>query len=220
MPTTSITLPNYREPFIDAQGNISRPWWLFLQGLAKTLGGGQVPDLSTIIAALTELTAQVQDQALEMQPTGLNDLAIAISELAGRLESTQNVSKLQSKLDELETVIGVLPTPVQNTPFVEPFNAPTLINSWVNFGGGVQTDAGYYKDPFGIVHLRGLIKTGVIGAAAFVLPPGYRPFARELFAVNSNDAYGSCVVDATGNVTPSVGNNNFVSLAGITFRAA
>lgn len=220
MATFQVSLPNYREPLTDSQGNISRAWWLYFQGIAKLIGGGQVPDLGTIIAALTELTAQVQDQALEIQPSAIHDLSVAISELAGRIESTQNTSRLQTKIDELEAVIADFQRPAQNTPFVEAFQAPTLINSWVNFGGGVQTDSGYYKDPFGIVHLRGLIKTGAIGTVAFQLPAGYRPFARELFAVNSNDAYGSCIVDANGNVTPSVGNNAFVSLAGITFRAA
>lgn len=219
MATTQVSLPNYREPIIDAQGNISRSWWLFFQGIAKTIGGGQVPDLSTIIAVLTELTAQVQDQALELPPTGLNDLSIAISELAGRLETTQNVTKLQSKLDELEAVIADIQRPAQNTPFVEPFTAPTLTNSWVNFGG-VSSPVGYYKDPFGIVRLRGLVKSGTIGASILQLPIGYRPPFRVFHSTVSNALFGALYVDQDGTVIPFVGSNVDFSLDGITFRAA
>jgi hypothetical protein len=218
MATTQISLPNYREPLQDAQGNISRSWWLFFQGLAKTVGGGQVPDLSTIIAVLTDLTKQVQDQALEMQPTGLHDLSVAISELAGRLETTQNVTKLQSKLDELESVIADIQRPTQNTSFVEPVTNPaSLLNSWVNTVGRL---VGYYKDPFGIVHLLGFPTSGVIGNAIFTLPAGYRPAARYFFPVVSNDLFGAAYVDSNGDVVAYKGSNAYFALDGITFRAA
>ena len=72
--------------------------------------------------------------------------------------------------------------PVQTTEIVfqqvsqpEAFIAPTLLNSWVNFDVAINNSAGYYKDAFGIVHLRGLVKTGTVGLAIFALPVGYRP---------------------------------------------
>jgi hypothetical protein len=217
MATTSISLPNYREPLQDAQGNVSRSWWLFFQGLAKVVGGGQVPDLSTIIAVLTDLTKQVQDQAFELPDTGIHDLAVAVSELAGRLEGTQNVTKLQSKLDELESVIGALQQPAQNTPFVEAFTLPSLLNSWVNTVG---RPVGYYKDPLGIVRMHGFPTSGVIGNAVFTLPAGYRPAAREFFPVVSNDLFGAAYVDGNGDVVAYKGSNAYFSLDGIAFRAA
>lgn len=51
--------------------------------------------------------------------------------------------------------------------------APTLLNSWANASGG--TPAGYYKDPLGIVHLRGRLNGGANGSNLFNLPVGYRP---------------------------------------------
>lgn len=101
---------------------------------------------------------------------------------------------------------------------VQGWQTPSFVNSWVNFGGGYN-DAGYFKDPFGIVHLRGLIKLGTVGQNAFVLPAGYRPAARELFNVQSNGALGRVDVLADGSVFISSGNNAWVSLDGLTFKA-
>lgn len=94
----------------------------------------------------------------------------------------------------------------------------TYQNSWTTFSG--WTAAGYYKDPFGIVHLRGMITGGTIGAAAFTLPTGYRPpNAGAQFPVASNSALGRVYCNSDGRViieTPS--NNAWVSLEGIQFR--
>ena len=50
---------------------------------------------------------------------------------------------------------------------------PAFQSLWGNFGHGLTT-AGFYKDPFGIVHLEGAVvgdSTGLV----FILPAGYRP---------------------------------------------
>jgi hypothetical protein len=94
--------------------------------------------------------------------------------------------------------------------------APTFVNSWVNFGAPYQT-AGYFKDAGGVVHIRGLIKSGTVGSAAFVLPTGYRPSATSIFTTSANSAFGETRIDASGNVTPTTGSNVYFSLDGITF---
>lgn len=100
----------------------------------------------------------------------------------------------------------------------EAFIAPTLLNSWVAFGAPYNAP-GYFKDSRGIVHLRGLVKSGT-ASTIFTLPAGYRPIGRELFAVPSNDLFGACSVDPAGAVSQLVGSNVYFSLDGITFRAA
>ena len=97
------------------------------------------------------------------------------------------------------------------------WTAPTFQNSWTNFGGG-YSNAGYYKDAFGRVYLRGLIKSGTIGAAAFTLPAGYRPPGDERFFVESNGGGSILVVDSSGSVSPSSGGNSYFSLAGVSFQ--
>lgn len=100
------------------------------------------------------------------------------------------------------------------------WTAPSFLNSWVNYGGSYNT-AGYFRDKNGIVHLRGMIKLGSVGSAAFTLPEGYRPTNNELLATISNGAIGRINIDSSGNVTPaSPSNNAWVSLDGITFRAS
>lgn len=90
-------------------------------------------------------------------------------------------------------------------------------NSWTNFGSGWQT-AAFWRMPDGWVHLRGLIKSGTIGSSAFTLPPGYRPVLSEPFVCISNGAVGRVDVLTDGTVVPSVGNNTYVTLSGISFR--
>jgi hypothetical protein len=82
---------------------------------------------------------------------------------------------------------------------------PAMLNSWVNWGPP-HPGAGYFKVGQ-FVCIRGLIKSGVIGSAAFILPAGFRPKERELFATISNFAIGRLDVFPTGEVTPTIGSN-------------
>src|SRR5439155_8865031 len=99
-------------------------------------------------------------------------------------------------------------------------NAPTRLHSRVNFGAPWEV-AGYMKDHLGIVHLRGLLKSGTVGSAAFTLPSGYRPANKQRFAQVANaggaDVLGTLDVDSSGNAVPAAGGNASLSLAGITF---
>jgi len=97
---------------------------------------------------------------------------------------------------------------------------PAFTNSWVNFGGG-WAGAAFWRDPLGFVHLRGLIKSGVVGSPAFTLPPGFRPKVNEPFVTISNGAVGRVDVLTDGTVVPaSPSSNTWVSLSGIKFRTS
>lgn len=102
----------------------------------------------------------------------------------------------------------------------EAWIAPTFTNSWVNYDV-TYNQCGYYKDNFGIVHLRGLVKNGVDGTSIFTLPAGYRPQYRELLVIASVDHYGRLDIPTDGTVIPSAGTteNGWVCLDGVTFRA-
>ena len=103
--------------------------------------------------------------------------------------------------------------------------APTLLNSWENYGGGYN-NAGYMKDALGFVHLKGLIKNGNI-ATIFNLPSGYRPVGQCLFFAPCNHTPTPPVsaridiIPSTGAVNlvsyETLGNNAWVSLDGIMF---
>lgn len=99
----------------------------------------------------------------------------------------------------------------------EPFTAPALLNAWAVYGASF-TPPGYYKDPDGVVHLRGLIKDGTVGLVAFTLPPGYRPSGTLIFSSITSTGAGRLDVLATGDVVPQSGGNGYFTLSGMDFR--
>lgn len=99
---------------------------------------------------------------------------------------------------------------------------PAFNGTWANYDATNEV-ASFYRDPFGRVHLAGLVKSGTSGTTIFSLPGGYRPRARESFVVitgNPGDALGRVDVDANGNVIHVSGGTGYVQLNGISFRAA
>lgn len=113
----------------------------------------------------------------------------------------------------------------QQLPSVEPLRLigangqPVFLGSVANFGSGMQ-DVGFYRTPEGIVHLCGVAVWDALGNVGFALPTGYRPAAKERFAVYTSSGAGQVDVDQDGNVQLVAGGLAFVSLSGITYRAA
>jgi hypothetical protein len=93
---------------------------------------------------------------------------------------------------------------------------------WANVGAGFQP-AGFYKDPFGTVHLQGDVQraTGT-DATIFQLPPGYCPAG----GIEDFPAYGDGGTAAGVAVRPDcsvvfvAGTTTFIGLGAISFRAA
>lgn len=96
-----------------------------------------------------------------------------------------------------------------------------FLNSWVNYGG-LYEDCGYCKDALGFVHIRGLLKSGVLGQPAFQLPIGFRPYGDLMFpSVQSTGSIviGWVLVKPNGNVMVGGGGNTYATLDGIVFYA-
>jgi len=105
-----------------------------------------------------------------------------------------------------------------STIAVEAVITPTLLNSYVNTGGSYTT-TGYWKDAYGVVHLRGHLSSGTVGSPIFTLPDGYRPPALTYFAANYNlDSFACVAIDSSGNVLQTSGTSTSLALNGITFR--
>jgi hypothetical protein len=101
--------------------------------------------------------------------------------------------------------------------------APTLLNSWTNFGGGYQT-VGYLKDPMGFVHLKGVLLggSGASNTTVFTLPTGYRPGAHTHGAGGDAGVGGNVVdvqVDTSGNLTIIYGAGANPGISYIAFLA-
>ncbi|MBL1177832.1 hypothetical protein [Pantanalinema sp. GBBB05] len=116
--------------------------------------------------------------------------------------------------------------PLDNPPSLptqESWSAPTLLNGWANYGAPLNP-AGYWRDSFGVVHLRGVVANGAAGTNLFVLPTGYRPTNRELICTISGGSGNIATlarVDilSTGEIQHMSGGVQFLSLDGLTFRA-
>jgi len=91
----------------------------------------------------------------------------------------------------------------------------TFTGGWVNFGGAYQT--AQYRKVGDVVQMRGVIKSGTMGAAAATLPVGFRPPATNQFVGVSAGTFGYTVVDASGAVVPSIGTNASFDLSPVTF---
>lgn len=106
--------------------------------------------------------------------------------------------------------------------WVESVNAPSLANSWVNYGAPYVT-AGYFIDAFGLVHLQGLIKSGTTTAGTPIcnLPSGYRPSADMIVVTTSNGAPATINIRTSGNIECGSGvSATWLSLNIPPFRAA
>lgn len=94
---------------------------------------------------------------------------------------------------------------------------PTLLNGWVNYGGGGELCA-FMKDDFGFVHIRGLIKTGTLNTTVFVLPQNYRPIGVMDSPIACGSVYGRVNIGTDGLVKIIEGSNTRASLGNISFR--
>jgi hypothetical protein len=67
-------------------------------------------------------------------------------------------------------------------PAVDAWTTPTLAANWSNYGSGFAA-AGYYRDPLGVVWVRGLVVAAAgAGEVVFTLPTGYRPSDSLIFS--------------------------------------
>lgn len=180
----------------------------------------QIDELRMLIAMLPDADALLAEtrKSYASNLTG-HITSIGNAAVLGSFTSAQLLTALTDETGTGASVFASSPALVTPTITLESVTAPTLLNSWVDYGGALLV-SGYYKDAFGIVHLQGTIKSGTIGLSAFTLPAGYRPSAGLNFSVDSNGAFGELAVLANGNVVPSVGSNAYVALDGITFRVA
>jgi hypothetical protein len=103
--------------------------------------------------------------------------------------------------------------------------------AWANSGTTISTVA-YYRDPLGVVHVKGSVKCpGTMGATPvpiFTLPAGYRPDAVRYFAAvqNFGSEDGALAVVGFGNVdnlrasSATSHPETHLSLDAINFRCA
>lgn len=96
---------------------------------------------------------------------------------------------------------------------------PAFENGWVNYGS-VEATAAFYKDPWGRVHIKGLVKTGTINTTIFTLPVDYRPPANLIFNTQSNNVSARLNTTLAGVVSGTNGSSNLWISINCSFIAA
>lgn len=107
----------------------------------------------------------------------------------------------------------------------EDWTTATMQNSWVSYDTTVFYPAQYYKDRYGWVHLRGLVKNGTLNADLFTLPAGYRPTRRVVMSAFCDNLRMVLMIvnPSTGGVFAATGTATgtaYLSLDGICFPAS
>ena len=124
-----------------------------------------------------------------------------------------NFSNLDGRVATLENVQAI----VNVTPS----------NDWSNYDPG-DSPLGYFKDPFGVVHLRGIVKEAALNHSVIMtLPAGFRPLKTLVLGVlcgtngGNSVALGIAYVQPTGTLAAdsTCQTTNYVSFESITFKA-
>jgi hypothetical protein len=154
-------------------------------------------------------------------PSGSNG-SFRINNTLGDIQLTQNtgakVTTLKNTLDDGNGNITAVGT--ASSIGIEAWTAPTLLNAWTVYN---SYNAGYYKNSFGEVNLRGYITGGTktSGTALFTLPAGYRPKQAMVFNVTTNGISVMVAISTVGSVTLNgdFSTGTYLSLDTISFRA-
>lgn len=127
-----------------------------------------------------------------------------------------------TRLPFVEAMASILPLlGVGTTPTWTDF---TLASPWTQFSGAYP-NASYYLDPFGVVHLRGVIAGGTEAQTILTLPAAIVPTYNQIVATNGFLG-GSSIstvlnVNTSGTIvsagTPS-GTYAFLSMDNISYR--
>jgi hypothetical protein len=141
--------------------------------------------------------------------------------------------------DVRESTLGIVPNAdkldgLDSSAFARGGPAPLML---VGQGGGGPdlgtgfslpaclncTPVGFWRDPFGVIHLQGLVH-GPASGTIFTLPAGYRPPNDTRFLISSGPTaadQGGLRILPTGAVNLEGGTTNSdSSLDGVTFRTA
>src|SRR4051812_24282014 len=144
-----------------------------------------------------------------------------MDDVSGNAATKTTVQTLTNKTLTAPTITS--PTITGTTTIaVETWVGFAFAGTWANTGGGNEVGT-YMKDPFGFVHLKGMVGGG--GAATiFTLPAGYRPGLTQNFAAGTTAdgvtmTGGLVQISTAGVVSLSIGSRVAVFLDGLIFKA-
>ena len=155
-------------------------------------------------------TATANGKTMDIQYITLIDLTAAFG--AGKEPTLAEMDRLMARFPN-SWFDGVKPIQTIDTLYREKANkaqeawiTPTLLNGWIAGAFGTPQ---YMLDELGFVHLRGSIKNGVVGQAAFTLPTGYRPSSIKAWISTSGyEAFNTGFITTSGLFAANKLNTN------------
>jgi hypothetical protein len=142
-------------------------------------------------------------------------LSVAHASTAGNADQAANANALGGR--PASAFASSTPEPFRR---VGASGQPQFQNDWENAGSPFRT-AAFYKDPWGVVHIRGAVDGGLTGETVFTLPPGYRPSGIvRLPAACGGAEESSLLIMPNGTVTPECDDTGIFTLhlEGMAFR--
>lgn len=153
---------------------------------------------------------QINESSLGTVPSAANANHAATATNATTLDGRSPSSFAAAKAEPLR-VIGAAGQP--------PFNT-----GWGEADEGTPV---FWKDPFGAVYLQGQVeRSSGFEPVIFTLPPGFRPEGNLFFSTYPSGGTGTAAIAVLENGDVELfnledpGDDNFVGLGGIVFRAA
>ena len=151
--------------------------------------------------------------------TQINESSLGVVPNAGHATTAANASTLDGRAASSFAAAKAEPVHIVGAPGETPFGS--------GWGPAGEQVPGYWKDPFGTVYLQGHAEhfSGT-DDTIFTLPPGFRPVDNSYFSTypSGGDGTVAIAVFADGEVElrgiEDPGDENFVGLGGIVFRAA
>jgi hypothetical protein len=188
--------------------------------LVAALAGTAIAGPQAISGALTKSTVK------KIAKKQINKLAPALS--VANAVNAQNATNA-TNADALEGQPASAFAASTSEPYHEigAPGEPAFQNGWANFDATNFTTAGFYKDPLGVVHLKGTLVNAADNSIAFQLPPGYRPSKQQLMPMASEAPNPGGVpvaakleVESDGEVRPDCDGAGCASagIDGVTFR--
>jgi hypothetical protein len=102
---------------------------------------------------------------------------------------------------------------------------PAFQHGWTNEDPAGEVTAAYYKDPFGVVHLKGLVASGT-NEVIFTLPAAYRPSKNLIVHMWRGSGPGDLIICGTTSCSGGQAGGLYIAsgtgsgdLDSITFRA-
>lgn len=212
-------LPFESAPFVDDTAALDAAEYY----LARYKDARVRPDLMTIDPGADDSWAVVLDREISHMITASRTTLVdaAVTSYDAHIEAiTWRIKKglwlVTWQLSPHYTVTPDAGTLNTDDDWIEVDGGVGFQNSWVD-SGGANVPTGYRKEGEW-VYVRGRIKDGTIPLRVFTLPEGYRPPYPLRFAVDSDEAHGSVLIDTDGDLFVTFGVNTSVYLNGISFR--